>query len=417
MLSIALFLMACGNLSDEPKNPIEKVPEPSDCEDISRSDISDSDILSAAQSDALFAIDIKDAVQEENSNLFISPFSITSALGLLHLGANGTSDEEIQSTLYMSDEMTWHAGKGLLTQELHQPDRCDYQLAIANRVFGQTGYDILEDYLQSTESIYGAPLQEVDFASDPEAGRQVVNQWVSDQTMDHIPELFPVNTITSDTKLVLANAIYMNAPWKYTFDPDKTRPMPFITEAGEVIETDMMVAEEMPIRSYQNEQITVATFQYEGDELSMTVYIPRDGHSLIEIEETLGAEEMTDLRALQTEGDKSVYFPKFELKSKIILNDPLIKLGMNSLFDPNLADLSGINGIGGLFVSTVVHEAWIKVDEAGTEAAAATGVAVMDASAEVDYSIFIDRAFMFTIQDDLSGNILFMGRVADPSRE
>ena len=112
-----------------------------------------------------------------------------------------------------------------------------------------------------------------------------------------------------------------------------------------------------------------------------------------------------------------VYFPKFELKSKIILNDPLIKLGMSSLFDPNLADLSGINGIGGLFVSTVVHEAWIKVDEAGTEAAAATGVAVMDASAEVDYSIFIDRAFMFTIQDDLSGNILFMGRVADPSRE
>ena len=206
MLSIVLFLTACGNQSDDPN--VKNGPEPLECEEISRSEILDSDILSAAQSDSLFAIDIKEAVQEENSNLFISPFSISSALGLLHLGANGISDEEMQSTLYMSDAEAWHAGKGLLTQELHQPERCDYQLAIANRVFGQSGYSFMEDYLQSTESIYGAPLQEVDFTSDPEAARQLVNQWVSDQTMDHIPELFPANTITNNTKLVLANASY-----------------------------------------------------------------------------------------------------------------------------------------------------------------------------------------------------------------
>ena len=121
---------------------------------------------------------------------------------------------------------------------------------IANRVFGQSGYSFMEDYLQSTESIYGAPLQEVDFTSDPEAARQLVNQWVSDQTMDHIPELFqPIPSPTTQS-LVLANAIH-ECPLKHTFDPDNTRPMPFTTEAGETIETDMMFAEEMPLRSYK----------------------------------------------------------------------------------------------------------------------------------------------------------------------
>ena len=417
MLSIALFFIACEHNIDDPKNPLEPAPEPFECEELSRPEISDADILAAAQADTLFAMDIKEAVQEENSNLFISPFSITSALGLLHLGANGISDQEMQSTLYMSDAESWHAGKGLLTQELHQPERCDYQLAIANRVFGQSGYSILDDYLGATESIYGAPLQEVDFASDPEAGREVVNQWVSDQTMTHIPELFPVGSISSNTKLVLANAVYMNAPWKHTFDPDNTRPMPFTTESGELIETDMMYDGAMPVRSYQDDLLTMATFSYEGDELSMTVYVPQEGHSLIELEETLGAEEIAELQGRQSRGEKMVYFPKFELKSKLMLNEPLIKLGMASLFDPETSDLSGINGIGGLYVSTVIHEAWLKVDEAGTKAAAATGISVEDTAMDIDYIINLNRAFMFTIQDELSGNILFMGRVADPSQE
>ena len=416
MLSIALLLIACENSGENPNNP-----NPSDnkfeCEETSRDEISDNDILASAQSDTLFALDLKEEVQELDSNLFISPFSISSALGLLHLGANGISDTEMQEVLHMQGEESWHSGKGLLTQELHQPERCDYELAIANRIFAQTGYPIIEDYLGESESIYGAPVQDVDFLNDPVAGREIINTWVSEQTKENIPELLPEGIITPNTKLVLTNAIYMNAPWKTSFDPDKTQSLPFTTESGEIIETDTMIAEEMEVRSYQDELMTMATFDYEGEELSMSVYVPRDGVTLQDLENELDAEALIELRDLQTRDEKHVFFPKFELRSKLILNDPLIKLGMGSIFDPENADLSGINELGQLYVSTVVHEAWLRVDEAGTEAAAATAVVVADAAVEVDtYNIKVDRAFMFTIQDELSGSILFMGRVADPSK-
>lgn len=413
MFGTALLLFACQTPSDE----INNLPEEIECENTSRSEINDTDIFSTAQSDTLFALDLKSELVTENENIFLSPFSITSALGLLHLGAGSISDTEMQDALYMTDPLSWHQGKGVLTQELHQPFRCDYQMSIANRIFAQSGYEIESEYLEEVDSIYGAPLEELDFIANPTAARDYINKWVSDETLGHIPELLPETSINHDTKVVLTNAIYMNSEWKSAFDPRDTRPMPFITEAGNQVEVDMMFQSEMSASLYMDETLTAATFPYQGDELSMTVYLPNEEIKLSELEESLTAEKIEDIRLNGAKREVSTYMPKFEIRSKINLNQPLIKLGMSSLFDPFEADLSGISTQSQLFVSVVIHEAWVKVDETGTEAAAATAVVNSDTSETIPEFITIDRAFMFTIEDNLSGSILFMGRVADPTSE
>ena len=414
MLSIFLLSLACS------KNlPLEAEPEPQpeliDCEDITRDGDNPLDNIEAVSaSDVDFALELWAELDTKNNNQFISPYSMTSALGMLHLGAAGASEQELRSVLNISeDDAAWHDTKGMLTQELHQPERCDYQLSIANRLFAQNDYPFHSDFLDAVDSIYGAPVQTVDFEGNPEGGRQAVNAWVSEQTKGHIPELFKEGTINEITRLVLANAIYLNAPWATPFQENLTSASAFETEDGSEIVVDTMHNYELDMRYYSDDMMEAASLIYQGDELSMTFYVPRDGVSLSELEAEFGQAMFHRVQAEQFYTLGEVHIPKFEFRTELQLNEPLSNMGMPSLFSDE-ANLSGMSNEP-LYVKSVVHEAWIKVEEKGNEAATAPGVDVGVTSAPVTQYFAADRAFLFTIQDDLTGTLLFMGRVADPS--
>ena len=402
MLSILLSLVACFETVEE-------------CVDGTRSTEVEAHIKDVSQSEIPFALGLHNEVFAQNpdsKNLIHSPYSITSALGMLQLGASGETRSEMSSVLGIGeDEDIWHESKGTIIQELHQPDRCDYQMAIANRLFGQQGFAFHQDFLDNIDSTYGAPLQEVDFMSNPDGSRDLINDWVSEQTKDHIPELLPPGIISSLTRLVLTNAIYLNAPWKSPFDPTNTTDLPFTTEEGDVVDVPTMIQSEMDVKTYEDELISVANIPYDGDELSMNIYLPQEGVSLSDVEASLSAEYLKSIQDGLYYEMVEMNLPKFEIRSPLNLNDPLKELGMEQIFIGGFERMSDED----LLVSSVIHEAWIKVEEKGTEAAAATAVVVDFATSMPEFKYFqVNRAFLFTIQDDITGSLLFMGRVSNP---
>lgn len=402
--NLFITLLACNNQPDQPEE---------ECIDSSRSSEIEEEIVEVSNSDLPFALSLHNEVHDQNKsqtkNLVLSPYSISSALGMLHLGTSGNTKAELELGLGIADEVVWHNSKGVIIQELHQPQRCDYQLAIANKLFAQKDMTFHSDFINSVDTIYGAPLQEVDFHGNPEEGRTIVNDWVSEQTLSNIPELLPEGSVTTDTRLILTNAIYMNAPWKQPFDPSDTRDFPFTTEDGQTLQVPTMIHNEMDIQRYEDEFISVANIPYEGDELSMSIYVPHEGVSLSDVEDSLDTEYLQTIQDNRYFETALINLPKFEIRSNVKLKDTLINMGMGSMFEGGLDNISDEN----LVVSSVVHEAWIKVEEKGTEAAAATAVLVEEASVPAEIFI-VNRSFLFTIQDDITGALLFMGRVDNP---
>ena len=401
--NLFITLLACNNQ-----------PEPEEeCIDSSRSNEIEEEIVEVSNGDLPFALSLHNEAHTQNKdnskNLVHSPYSISSALGMLHLGTSGNTKTELELGLGIEDETVWHNSKGVIIQELHQPQRCDYKLAIANKLFAQKDMIFHSEFINSVDTIYGAPVQEVDFHGNPEEGRTIVNDWVSEQTLSNIPELLPEGVVTSNTRLILTNAIYLNAPWKQPFDPSDTRDFPFTTEDGQTVQVPTMIHDEMDIQRYDDELISVANIPYEGDELSMSIYVPQEGVSLSDVEDSLNTEYLQTIQNNQYFETALINLPKFEIRSQLALNDTLINMGMGSMFEGGLNNISDEN----LVVSSVIHEAWIKVEEKGTEAAAATAVVAMEASIPAEIFI-VNRSFLFTIQDDITGALLFMGRVDNP---
>ncbi|MBW1881660.1 MAG: serpin family protein, partial [Deltaproteobacteria bacterium] len=195
------------------------------------------DIPALVDGNNAFAVDIYQQVTAgEDGNVFLSPFSISSALAMTYAGARTTTAEAMQDTLHITlDDASYHAAFGALTRDLDgEFAGRAYQLNIANRLFGQTGYEFGAEFLAINADDYGAPMQDLDFYADPEGSRETINEWVADQTVDKIPELLKAGIITSDTRLVLTNAIYFKAFWATQFDPDETYDGTFRTPSGNV---------------------------------------------------------------------------------------------------------------------------------------------------------------------------------------
>ena len=402
--NLFITLFACNNQPNQPEE---------ECIDSSRPREIEEEIVEVTNGDLPFAISLHNEAHAQNKNnaknLVHSPYSISSALGMLHLGASGNTKIELEVGLGIENETVWHNSKGVIIQELHQPQRCDYQLAIANKLFAQQNMPFHSEFINNVDTIYGAPVQEVDFQGNPEEGRIIVNDWVSEQTQANIPELLAEGSITNNTRLILTNAIYMNAPWKQPFDPSDTRDFPFTTEDGQTIQVPTMIHEEMDIQRYDDELISVAKIPYEGDELSMSIYVPQEGVFLSDIEDSLDTEYLQTIQSNQYFETALVNLPKFEIRSQLALKDTLSNMGMGSMFAGGLDNISDES----LVVSSVVHEAWIKVEEKGTEAAAATAVVAEETSMPAEIFL-VNRSFLFTIQDDITGALLFMGRVDNP---
>jgi serpin B len=291
-------------------------------------------------------------------------------------------------------------------------------LDIANSLWGQHDTSWKGPFLEALKREYGAGMREVDFRADAEAARRAINAWTADRTADKIRELLASGTLSDMTRLVLVNAIYLKAPWESPFVKGLTRPVPFRVAGGDTVVSRGMSGAQGRISYATGPGWRAARLPYAGGRLAMTVVLP-DEPSLATLERALdgaGLERM--LAPLPTDPVVDIVLPKWRFRQAAPLNDHLRALGMRDAFSATAADLSAMTTAERLVISLVQHEAFIAVDEEGTEAAAATAVVARTTSAgPTPVRFVVDRPFLFLIHDVESRTPLFMGRVDDPTRE
>ncbi len=370
-----------------------------------------SDVVQAGNA---FALDLYGELAKKDGNLFLSPFSIHTAFAMLYAGARGETETQMADVMgYSLDQAKLQdAFHALLVSLDRGTEFGGYRLDVANRLWGQTGYQFLDEYLTVTREKYLAPLAELDFEADPEAARTVINQWVEEQTENLIKNLMPQGSINAMTRLVLTNAIYFKGTWETQFDPDDTQDGPFWTAPGVSITVPTMTRDDT-VRIGHGEDLMVLELPYTGRDLSMFVFLPDAVDGLPALEQRLTPENLDAWMQSVADTKMRMTLPRFEVESFFNLNGALADLGMPDVFSPGQADLSGINGARNLFVQAAVHKAFIKVNEEGTEAAAATGISVGITSVPTQF--LANHPFLFLIRDNVTGSILFLGRVVDPT--
>ena len=353
-------------------------------------------------------------------NIFFSPYSISSALAITYEGARGTTADEIQSVLHLpQNETLRRSGFAGLDAALNSGDE-NYTLRTANALWAEETYPFLPEYVDTAARWYGANTTNLDLAGDSEGSRQTINRWVEEKTEDRIRDLLPAGSIDSMTRLVITNAIYFKGTWVKQFDPAETTEEEFRVAPGETVQVQMMHrTDEDAIYGYtETGTLQVLRMPYahaDGTELSMLVLLPREDN-LTAAEEALDAETLANLRDSMTDRRVRVVFPKFTLETEYSLPRALAAMGMPTAFSYD-ADFSGMDGTDMLFISEVIHKAFVDVSEEGTEAAAATAVVVnlKCAPGEDTTPVFrADHPFVFVIVEEDSGTILFAGRVANP---
>jgi serpin B len=370
------------------------------------------DVASAVAGNTRFALDLYGRLRGEKGNLFLSPYSLSTALAMTYAGARTQTAEQMAKTLHFTlGQDKLHPAFAELAGRLKGGKQSTYRLSVANALWGQKGYPFLPDFLELNRNFYGAGLQEVDFIRGREEARQTINRWVGKQTEDKIKDLLQPGILTGDTRLVLTNAIYFNAAWEKPFDKKQTRAQPFAVTPDRKVNVPLM-SQVGRFRHFADDRLQALELPYKGKELSMVLLLPRKVDGLPGLEERLTPANLKSwldgLRAQRV----YVFVPRFECTSSFNLKEVLSALGMSLAFTPGLADLSGMNGKGRLFIRETVHKAFVKVDEVGTEATGATAVVVDRESAPPSFRA--DHPFLFLIRDNRSGSLLFLGRVVEP---
>lgn len=367
-----------------------------------------------------FALDLYDALRGDEGNLFYSPHSISVALTMAWGGARGETEAQMADVMRLGmDQEACHSASNALAGALSAaPDFLDPEaegepltLEIVNTIFGRRDYTFEQGYLDLLARFYGAGLRVLDFVGDPEGARALINAWVAEATRDRIEELIPEGAITSDTVLVLVNAIFFKASWENPFEEGATAPADFTRLDGEAIQVPTMVGGGRMMAVATDDYDAVA-LPYVGDTAEMVVIAPTAG-TFGDFEANLAERLPEVLDGLQGH-EVTLRMPKFEHRGKVPLTEVLQRMGMSVAFSSD-ADFSGINGSGGLAITDVVHDAFVKVDEEGTEAAAATAVIIGETSAPVPIDVTIDRPFIFLVRHRVTAELLFLGRIVDPS--
>jgi serpin B len=393
----------------------------SDKERITLTEISPADQALLAEGNSAFAFALYQALKGEGGNLFYSPYSISLALAMTYAGARGETAQQMADTLqFMLEQERLHPAFNWLDAELASrgqgaqgKDGEGFRLNIVNAIWGQKDYEFLTDFLDVLAENYGAGLRILDFIAEAEKSRITINDWVSDQTEGRIEDLIPQGAIDEWTRLVLTNAIYFNAAWAYPFNGNITADGPFYLLDGGQVSVPMMKQTEA-FGYTEGEGYQAVELRYDGGELSMVILLPEAGQ-FQNFEEGLQAQQVSDIISGLQPIEVALTMPKFEFDSEFSLKDTLVGMGMPIAFSSS-ADFSGMTGNPELLISDVVHKAFVAVDEAGTEAAAATAVIMkLTAVPEPPMEVTLDRPFIFLIRDIDTGAILFVGRVLNPN--
>ncbi|XP_028299476.1 leukocyte elastase inhibitor [Gouania willdenowi] len=378
-------------------------------------------MASISTSNTCFSLDLFRTLSQTkpSGNIFVSPLSISSALAMVYLGARGDTAEQIARALSFSAGGDVHADFQKLNADINSPS-ASYILKLANRLYGEQSSDFLSGFLDSTQKFYQADLKEVDFIGSAEQSRLEINQWVEQQTEEKIKDLLKPGTVSSMTRLALVNAIYFKGNWKHRFDPSNTKEMPFKVSQNEAVPVQMMYQmKKLPYNYIPDHDLQILELPYVDDELSMLILLPgepEDGSdALLKLEAELTQERLDDWTNrdnMDVHSEVLVHLPRFKLEDEYELNEALGKLGMSDVFSSK-ADLSAMNGEGGLFLSTVAHKAFVEVNEEGTEAAAATAGMVAFCMLREEH-FTADRPFIFFIRHNKTKAVLFLGRFSQP---
>jgi serpin B len=413
LLGVAVLIAGCN---DEPSS----VPRP---------EIDQTHRQIVEQSNKL-ALALYGDLRKNPGNLVLSPYGVSASLAMLLAGADGPTRKEIHTALAISynEEHAFHAAQGELLRWLSADDDArPHRLNIASAIFTQHDQDPLIAFVKLLEAHYAAQPHLVDFVSQPATARKVINDWAAEKTRDKISEVVAPDEVNTQTRLVLASAVYFKGQWDQAFDPSRTEPAAFYLTADDKIDVPMM--HQSPRFAYgQQDGVRILIMPYRGDELSMALFLPDKIDGLSALEEQLDVAALS--RWLDSAAENvvrlPVSIPKFKFDDSNDVEAALKRLGMLTTFDPTAADLSRIDGVrptaanagDRLFVDRIRQRAMIEVNEEGTEAAAVTTIAKTETSKEPrDAPKFhADHPFLFLIRENSTGLILFLGRVVDPSK-
>ena len=384
-------------------------------------------------------LDLHRLLAKPGENLCLSPYSIQSALAMTFAGADGATRDEMAAVLHFPKDDGIHASFAALNRALGDVAAKTSKIAatakiyggpsepitlnVANRLFGQSGYEFRPAFTQLLKGSYGAPMEMLDFRKAAEPARKHINDWVEGQTRKRIRDLIPMGMIKDDTRLVLVNAVYLKAPWASEFHAQATRPEPFHVKGGAAQPVPTM-NQQAHYGFAQHKGFRAVGVPYTGGEVQFLILVPDKVDGLADMEKDLTAATLAGLAKMENK-EVILHLPKFRIEGPTVeLSDGLMALGMKSAFDKpersaNFDRMAPRRPEEYLYISKVLHKTFLALDEKGTEAAAATAVVMAPAGAAPVQSkpveVKVDRPFLFAIQHVPSGACLFLGRVDDPA--
>jgi serpin B len=355
-----------------------------------------------------FMLDFYSTTSKPEDNSFFSPWSMLSAFSVLYEGARGQTADEIASVFYLPKDDSLRRTLFESLQDNLNVNGSGYELRNANALWIQQGFGIKEEFVNTARQYYDSEASEVSFPKD----EPVIDSWVEQKTNDKIKNLVKGKT-SVDTRLVITNAIYFKGTWQTQFESSQTHDNEFRVDAAKTVQVPMMQIQSK-FAYAETDDLQVLSMPYKGQRMSMLVLLPKN--DIGSLEKSINIENLQDWKTNLEEQKVMLFIPKFKLETTYGLSESMMDLGMKKAFDGD-ADLSGISDEKPLFVGFAIHKAFVDVNEEGTEAAAATAIGVMTESISPPIPIFkADHPFIFLIQDDETGLILFMGKVVDPTK-
>ena len=360
-----------------------------------------------------FALDLYQRLRSREGNLFFSPYSISTALAMTYAGARGCTESQMAQVLHFPlDQEQLHPAFAWLEASLRDVGKKGrVQISVANSLWPHQRLALLDQFLALTKRYYGVQITAVDYGRTEEA-RHMINAWVAEKTENKIKELLKPEMLGPLTVMVLVNAIYFKGDWASQFDEQRTHKAPFSITPEEQVQV-MMMTQKHELRYAEAGGLQVLELPYAGEDLSMFVLLPAEVGGLADLEDRLTVETLERWTKYLWETEVQVFLPRFEVTLPIQLGETLESMGMPDAFS-GTADFSGM-AKGQLFISEVVHKAFVKVNEEGTEAAAATAVIMARGAPPPVPTFRADHPFLFLIRENATGSILFLGRVVDPA--
>ena len=382
------------------------------------------DLAVAVENNNAFAVDLYGQLKTQPGNLFFSPESISTALAMTYAGARGETATEMAQTLHFTlPPERLHPAMGDLMHDLNVTHD-GYQLAVANALWAQNDFHLRDDFMNLESAKYNSAIYSVDFKNAAETARQHINGWVERQTQNKIKELIMPGVLNSETRLVLTNAIYFKGVWVTPFPIEVTRVEDFHLSSTEIVKIPLMHLAGV-FNYFDGGMFQVLELPYEKNQLSMRIFLPKDVNGLAALEESMRTNMKTCSRKEMSPWHVTVTMPRFRMEGRLDLKGALQAMGMRRTFDETLADFTGMASPdqishGNLFIDTVIHKAYVDVNEDGTEAAAATALQIpappmVMGQGLPSVTFSADHPFLFLICDNRSGAFVFMGRLINPS--